>query len=202
LPTNGKPRASIRPGDIRFKDINGDGSVNAQDLTVIGNPNPIHTGGFSNNFTYKNFDLNVFLQWSYGNDVFNANREIFESGVRPSLNQYASFNDRWQLENPTNTMPRANGDVQGYNSSRVVEDASYLRLKTISLGYNLSSKISKKLHVGKVRAYASAQNIYTWTKYSSYDPEVSTRNSALTPGFDYSAYPRARTLVLGLNVSL
>src|SRR5690606_5186991 len=104
LPDNGgASRDLVQPGDIKYKDINNDGTINEYDETIIGNPMPIHIGGFSNNFTYKNFELNVFLQWSYGNDIFNANRIYFEGG-RPvvSRNQFATYVDRWTYENPSN----------------------------------------------------------------------------------------------------
>lgn len=202
IPRNGNP--SVQPGDIKYKDINGDGTVNASDFTIIGRGLPIHTGGFTNSFTYQGFDLSVFLQWSYGNDIINANRMLFEGNGKQSrfFNQYASYADRWQPDNPSNTLFRTGGQGPFYYSSRVVEDGSYLRLKTISLGYNFPEKLLGKAKLKGLRVYASAQNIATWTNYTGSDPEVSVRNSALTPGFDFSAYPRASTLIFGLNVSL
>lgn len=196
--------ASVQPGYIKYKDINGDGAIDAKDYSIIGRGTPLHTGGFTNNFTYKGFDLNVFFQWSYGNDLVNANRLLFEGnakGVR-YLNQYASFVDRWQPDNPSNTLFKTNGQGPINYSSRIIEDGSYLRLKTVQLGYAFSSELLKKLTVKSLRVYATAQNLITWTNYSGPDPEVSVRNSALTPGFDFSAYPRARTIVFGINVSL
>jgi hypothetical protein len=200
---NGSARTAVQPGDIKYKDLNGDGVVNTLDQTVIGRAFPIHVGGFSNNFTYKGFDLNVFLQWSYGNDIVNANRLIFEGNPRLSynLNQYASYADRWSPTNPSNTLHRIGGQGPSYYSSRVIEDGSYLRLKTIQIGYNFSSALLSQIKVKSLRAYLSAQNIYTWTNYSGPDPEVSVKNSTLTPGFDYSPYPRARTLTFGLNAT-
>lgn len=204
VPTNGNSRETIKPGDIKYKDLNGDGVITAADQTVIGRTTPIHTGGFSNNFTYKGFSLNVLLQWSYGNDIFNANRLLFEGNSRASynLNQYASYNNRWTDSNPSNTLYRVGGQGPlGYYSSRVLEDGSFLKLKTVSLSYNISSQFIKKLNIRSLAVTASAQNLYTFTKYTGMDPEVSTKNSALTPGFDYSAYPYARTLVFGINAS-
>jgi TonB-linked SusC/RagA family outer membrane protein len=200
---NGAARTAVQPGDIKYKDINGDGVVNTLDQTVIGRAFPIHVGGFSNNFTYKGFDLNLFLQWSYGNNIVNANRLIFEGNPRLSynLNQYANYADRWSPTNPSNKLHRIGGQGPSYYSSRVIEDGSYLRLKTISFGYNFSSALLSHIKVKSLRAYLSAQNIYTWTNYSGPDPEVSVKNSTLTPGFDYSPYPRARTLTFGLNAT-
>lgn len=199
-------RVATQPGDVKYRDINGDGVVNINDNTVIGNPNPKHIGGFSNNFSYKNFDLNIFFQWSYGNDIVNMNRVIFEGGGEfpNNLNQYATVAERWSPDNPSNTMHKftASSNLQtNLFSTRVVEDGSFLRLKTVSLGYSLPNELLKKLKIRTFRIYASAQNLITWTKYSGYDPEVSVINSALTPGIDLSAYPRARTLTVGLNLS-
>lgn len=204
ITTNGATRNSIQPGDIKYKDLNGDNVVDASDKTTIGNPLPKHTGGFSNNFAYKNFDLNIFFQWSYGNDVFNANRIIFEGdalGYR-NLNQYASYTARWTPTNPSTTLARIGGQgPKGVYSSNDVEDGSYLRLKTVSFGYRLPATLLKKIKVSDIYFSVSGQNLVTWTKYSGMDPEVSVQNTALTPGFDYSAYPRARTLTFDLKVS-
>lgn len=199
---NGSGRDKVQPGDIKYEDINGDGTVNALDRMVIGDPNPDFTGGFANNFAYKNFDLNIFLQFSYGNQVLNANRLVFEGSQRLSLNQFAAYADRWTPENQNNTYFRAKGYGPTAYSSRVIEDASYLRLKTVSFGYNFNRNILKQLKLGSLRVYASAQNLLTWTNYSGLDTEVSTKNSALTRGFDFAAYPRAKTIVFGLTTSL
>ncbi|WP_241738892.1 SusC/RagA family TonB-linked outer membrane protein [Pontibacter beigongshangensis] len=204
IPTNGQPRANIQPGDIKYKDINGDLVVNEMDFTVIGRGLPIHVGGFSNNFSYKGFDLNVFFQWSYGNDIINANRLLFEGNAKRtrSLNQYASYVDRWTPENPSNTLFRTGGQRDTYYSSRVIEDGSFLRLKTVALGYNFQESLVSRVKLKSLRVYVSAQNLFTWTKYSGSNPDVSTRHSALTPGFDFASYPLARTLTVGLSTTL
>ncbi|WP_196783715.1 SusC/RagA family TonB-linked outer membrane protein [Flavobacterium hydrophilum] len=201
--TNGNTRATIQPGDIKYKDQNGDNVVNSQDYVVIGHGLPIHTGGFSNNFTYKGFDLNVFFQWSYGNDILNANRLLFEgnANAQGNLNQYASYQNRWTTENQDSDMFRTRGFFGGGYSTNYVEDGSYLRLKTVALGYNLDSKFVAKLRLKSLRFFVSGQNLVTWTKYSGLDPEVNTYSSALTPGFDFSAYPRARTFAFGTNIT-
>ena len=203
IPTNGNTRTSIKPGDIKYSDLNGDKIVSAADYTVIGNSLPLHIGGFNNNFTYRGFDLNLFFQWSYGNKIQNTNRLVFEgNGINnPYLQQFASFADRWTPENPSNTMFRTNGYFGGGYSSRTIEDGSYLRLKTVSLGYNLPKELLKKIRMSSARIYTSAQNLWTWTKYSGLDPEVSTYNSVLTGGFDYSAYPRPYTVAFGVDVT-
>ncbi len=204
IPNNGVARENIKPGDIRFKDINGDGQIDNNDLTIIGDPNPLHTGGFNNNLSYKKFDLNIFLQWSYGGDLLNANRIEFEGGdpvTRNFLNMFKSFENRWTPENQTNDLYRVGGQGPAVYSSRTIEDGSFLRLKTVALGYTLPATVLKKIKVKTLRMYAAAQNLVTWTNYSGLDPEVSTVNSALTPGFDWSPYPRPRTITLGLNAT-
>ncbi|MCD0488965.1 TonB-dependent receptor [Pedobacter sp. MC2016-14] len=204
LTTNGNPRANILPGDIKYKDINGDLVVDAKDFTIIGRAMPIHRGGFSNNFVYKKFGLNVFFQWSYGSEIFNANKLIFEGNGRGvgALNQYASYASYWTPEQPSSTLFRPNGQGPTYYSTRLLEDGSYLKLKTVSLNYNFSNDWLSKLKIKGLKAYITAQNLYTWTGYSGRDPDVSTRNSALTPGFDWSSYPTPRTIVIGLNANL
>jgi TonB-linked SusC/RagA family outer membrane protein len=201
VPANGTARNQIQPGDIRYRDINGDGDVNADDRTIIGRGAPIHIGGFNNTISYRNFDLNFFFQWSYGNDIFNANRLNFETGNKVYLNQYQSFENRWTPDHTNTDMPRAGGQSGYKYSTRVVEDGSYLRLKTVQLGYNLPSSVLRRLKMKSCRFYLAAQNLVTWTSYSGADPEVAIGYSALTPGFDYSAYPRARTTTLGVNLS-
>ena len=187
----------------KYKDLNGDGIINDNDRTMIGNGLPIHTGGFTNNFAYKNFDLNIFLQWSYGNDVLNANRLMFESGFNRArdLNQFASYANRWTVDNPTSDIPRAtNSSSNKVFSSRIVEDGSFLRLKTLTFGYSLPKTLLLKWRLERVRLYMAAQNLFTITGYSGYDPEVSIREGALTPGLDFSAYPRARMFSFGVNI--
>jgi TonB-linked SusC/RagA family outer membrane protein len=196
--------SSPQPGHIKYRDMNGDGTIGTSDLTVIGRGQPLHIGGFTNNFFYKGFDLNVFMQWSYGNDIMNANRYMFEGNGngRIGMNQYASYIDRWSETNPTNKnfIAKGQGTIGSY-SSRVIEDGSYIRLKTVSLGYNVPTRIIKSLYLSKLRLTVAAQNLWTITNYSGMDPEVSVRNSAISPGFDFSAYPIPRTLVFGLNAT-
>jgi len=200
---NGNTRNTIQPGDIKYKDLNGDNVVDSKDQTVIGRGQPIHMGGFTNNFTYKNFDLSVFLQWSYGNDIYNANRMIFEGNMlnKKNLNQFAEYANRWTPDNQSNTLYRVKGQGPTVYSSRLIEDGSYLRVKTVSLGYNFGAEFLKKASLKSLRIAASGQNLFTFTNYKGMDPEVSVRNSALTPGFDYSAYPRARAIVFSINTS-
>lgn len=194
-------RSAIRPGDPKYRDMNGDGTVDDFDRTIIGSGQPLHTGGLGNNFKWKDFDLNLFFTWSYGNDVLNANRLVFESGRVKQTNQLASYAGRWTPLNPQSDIPRANANGTQVYSSRVVEDGSYLRLKNISLGYTLPRRLLRKAGIGSLRIFVSADNVYTFTSYSGPDPEVSTRNSVLTPGFDWSAYPRAFGITGGVNLT-
>lgn len=200
--TNGNARESIRPGDIKYVDQNGDGVVNEQDMVVIGRAIPIHSGGFNNNFSWKGLNLNVFFQWCYGNDIMNANRIIFEGNYAgKNLNQFRSYVDHWTPENTSSRNYRPGGQgPRGIYSSRTIEDGSFLRLKTLQLSYTLPKKWSSKIRMESVQVYVSGQNLWTWTAYSGLDPEVSTRNSALTPGYDYSAYARNRIYTAGLKI--
>ncbi|MFD1616291.1 SusC/RagA family TonB-linked outer membrane protein [Gelatiniphilus marinus] len=192
---------SHRPGDEKYKDLNGDGQITGADKTIIGNALPKHFGGFGNTFTYKNFQLSAFLQWSYGNDILNANRLVLEGMINGGQNQLATTLNRWTPENQNTDMHRAGG--QGFQdiSSRIVEDGSYLRLKTVNFSYNFSKEVLEKFKLNGLELYLSGQNLITWTDYSGFDPEVSVASSLITPGIDYSAYPKHRTFSLGLNVS-
>lgn len=194
--------ANTQPGMPKYKDVNGDGIIGTNDRTIIGRGLPIHTGGFTNSFTYKGFDLSVFFQWSYGNDIMNANRLFFENaGGKKDLNQFASYANRWTPENPESDIPAATKSASNnVISSRIIEDGSYLRLKTVTLGYTFPKALIAKAKLSNARVYVAAQNLWTWTSYSGYDPEVSVRNSALTPGLDFSSYPRAFTLSFGVNL--
>ena len=202
IPNNTNERSAIQPGDPKLKDLNGDGKVTVEDQTVIGHGLPIHTGGLTNSFAWKNFDLSIFLQWSYGNDVINYNRVKLESLSERHINQLSTVKDHWTPENPTNYLWAVGRGLTNIHTNREVEDASFLRLKNIQMGYNFPIKALKGTGLSSLRVYFSAQNLFTWTKYTGYDPEVSTRNSAMTRGFDYSAYPRATTYTLGVKLGL
>lgn len=195
--------ANTQPGYPKYKDMNGDGVIDSNDRTIIGKGDPKHIGGLTNNLRYRDFDLSIFLQWSVGNDILNANKLMFESGFnkKKDLNQFASYSDRWTVDNPNSDIPRlSNSSSNNVISSRIVEDGSYLRIKNITLGYNVSPKFLKQMHISKARLYMSIQNLYTFTNYSGYDPEVSIKNTALHPGLDFSAYPRAKTFNFGINL--
>ena len=190
---------SVRPGDAKYRDINEDGVVDDNDRTVIGYGQPLATGGFGTSLNFYGFDFNVFFSWSYGNDILNANRLIFETGSGQQSNKFVSYRDRWTPENPASDIPRIYANGTTVYSSRVVEDGSYLKLRNISLGYTLPKRALKKIKFDRLRIYVTADNIATFTKYSGPDPEVSTKHSVLTPGFDWSAYPRAFGVTAGLS---
>lgn len=202
VPDNGNNRNIIQPGDIKYVDQNGDGTITNDDMVVMGRTYPIHTGGFSNDFKWRNLALNVFFQWSYGNDIMNANRIALEGNYAGrAVNQFASYSDRWSFENQDSQNYRAGGyGPRGYYSTRTLEDGSYLRLKNVTLSYDLPKKVIRKLSLSKAQVYVSLQNLWVLTDYSGMDPEVSTMHSTLTPGFDYSAYPRNKTYTFGVKI--
>lgn len=215
--------ANVQPGFIKFKDISGpngvpDGVVDAYDRTEIGNANPKYTGGIGNTFSYKGFDLSVFLNFTVGNDVYNAN---VLNNARLDLeypNSLAQFANRWMSINSAGvrvtdpvelaalnqgkTNPVYNGNSTGRLYSDIIEDGSFLRINNVSLGYNFNKKLLNSLKISRLRVYLTAYNLHVFTKYSGYDPEVSVIRTALTPGVDYSAYPRAKSFVAGINLSL
>lgn len=190
------------PGSIKYADIDGDGEITQDgDRAVIGNAQPKFLAGLTNNFYYKNFDVSIFFYASYGNKVFNQNRQQLEQ-LSGQQNASPDALDRWTPSNPSTTMPRALDDPSTVVSDRFVEDASFLRLKNIVLGYTLPAKLTSKAHFGNVRFYIAAQNILTLTKYTGYDPEVSkNEQTTLTQGVDYAVYPNSKSYQVGLNVT-
>ena len=192
---------SSKPGDLKYKDMNNDGVINGNDATVISNSNPKHYGGFSNNFTYKNFELNILFNWSYGNQVMNLGRFRIEGGQVPFASATEEFwNNRWTLQNSSNRYPSQSGQGKAEVSSYYMEDASFLRLKNITLGYNINkSAFLKKLGVNGLRVYVTGTNLHTWTKYGGFDPEINSY-SQLLPGVDNISYPRERSVIFGANL--
>ncbi len=189
------PTTSTAPGDIKFKDLNGDGIINEQDRTNIGNAVPTFTYGLTNTVTYKNFELTVFLQGSQGNKVLNFTRWYTEGGVSNG-NYTADVLTRWTGPGTTNSMPRlVLNDPNGNNrvSDRFVEDASYLRVKNARLAYTLPASMNKYTRFKKAQVYVSAQNMFTFTKYTGMDPEVGG-------GVDIGFYPQARTYLIGATI--
>ncbi len=190
-------------GDIKYRDLNGNGSFDPGDRTIIGNAQPDFTYGLTNDISYKNFDLNILIQGSYGNDIFNGTRIDLE-GMFDSKNQSVAVLKRWTPTNKNTDIPRAigGGNVKNvYNSSRFVEDGSYARIKALTLGYNFKLKALDKANIKNFKVYATAQNLFTLTKYSGFDPEVNAfGGSATEVGIDYGTYPQSMSITLGANV--
>ena len=220
----------VEPGFWKYQDNGGetdaDGNpiITEDDKQVIGNANPKFYGGITNNFSYKGFDLSIFLNFSYGNDIFNATKfynSLIAQANRTGMAMFDS-NHRWitvgsdgqTITDPAvlanvnagKTVAQINNLQNGDKStihSWAIEDGSFLRINNITLGYTLPKKLIRKVRLSTVRFYVTANNLYTWTKYTGFDPEVSTRNtSGLTPGVDWSSYPRSRSFVFGLNVGI
>lgn len=191
-----------QPGDFKYIDTNGDGEINADDREIIGQALPDFTWGLSNNFSYKNFSLDIFIQGSHGNQLLNSNRFELESGNGLS-NASINLLDRWTPEKPSDLYPRANRNASYLQmSDRYLEDGSYIRVKTITLAYDLPEPVMKFLRIQKVKLYATAQNFFTITKYSGFDPEVGSFGMDNTRmGYDFGSYPSVRTLIFGASIN-
>jgi TonB-linked SusC/RagA family outer membrane protein len=211
---------TIRPGSMKIQDLSGDGKIDLSDRTIIGNANPLNTGGFSINSRIFNFDLGAYFNWSYGNDIYNANKIEYTSTSKYSSRNMISemaTGKRWTnlradgtISNDPTELAAMNANTSLWSpymrtfvlSDWAVEDGSFLRLSTITLGYTLPESISSKIKMKKLRVYASGYNLWLLTNYTGFDPEVSTRRqTSLTPGVDYSAYPKSKSFVFGLNVN-
>ena len=213
---------TIQPGKMKLKDLNNDGVIDETDRTVIGNANPDFTGGFVLNANAYGFDLSASFNFSVGNDVYNANKIEYttagDNGQYRNLGAEMATGNRWTNIDPVSgqlvtdpaalTELNANTNMWSPNmksyvfSDWAVEDGSFLRLNTLTLGYTAPKDLTSKLGVSKLRFYFTGTNVFILTNYSGPDPEVSTRRrTPLTPGVDYSAYPRSRQLVFGLNLN-
>ncbi|MDR2474025.1 MAG: TonB-dependent receptor [Tannerella sp.] len=213
---------SPRPGDMKLVDYDRDGTVTSdyKDRTVIGDANPLHTGGFTLNGRVYGFDLSANFNWSYGNDIYNANKiEWTSTSKYHSRNRIGmmSNGERWTNLLPDGSLSYDPAQLEQMNagttlwspymgkyvlSDWAVEDGSFLRLNTLTLGYTLPSTLTHKVKIKTLRIYATGYNVACWTDYTGFDPEVSTlRKTPLTPGVDYSAYPKSRQIVFGLNLT-
>ena len=212
---------TLRPGSMKLKNLTeGDNAITVDDRKVIGNANPIHTGGITLNGRVYSFDLSALFNWSVGNDIYNANKVEYTS---TSKYQYRNMTTemesgkRWTNLNADGTLSNDPAELTALNANTTmwspymaryvfsdwaVEDGSFLRLNTLTLGYTLPKSILNSMKISNLRVYATGYNVFVLTNYSGFDPEVSTRRrTALTPGVDYSAYPKSRQIVLGLNLS-
>ncbi|MCC3154818.1 TonB-dependent receptor [Hymenobacter sp. BT770] len=211
---------AISLGSIKLKDTNGDGTVTDADKTVIGNANPKLTGGLNQQFTYKGFDASVFLNFVLGNDIYNANKIEFTTSTANTSyanllsvmnNRVKNIDENGVLIADAATFNRVNANASIWSPVRgnyflhsyAVEDGSFLRVNNITLGYSLPKALISKGKLNQLRFYVTLNNLYTFTKYTGYDPEVNTRRGTpLTPGVDYAAYPRSRAFLFGVNIGL
>lgn len=194
-----KMQPSAQPGDIRFVDFNGDGSIDDLDRTKIGKGMPDWTFGFTVGAEYKGFDFNAFFQGTIGNDVF----DISQRGDVPRMNMPSWYLDRWTGEGTSNTVPRmtaANPNKNNRSSDFYVKDGSYVRLKNIQLGYTLPRTLTTRASIQRLRVYVAAENLLTITGYDGFDPELAS-GGYTTIGVDKGIYPQSRTISLGANIT-
>ncbi len=193
-------------GDAIYKDLNNDGQLTAADGTFIGDAQPDYFGGFTNTFNYKGLDFSVFFQYSMGNQMINfGNTTLLNSGEEIDNNQSREALKRWQKEGDLAPIPKYEFGNTFNNrfSSRFVEDASYIRLKNVSLGYTFPKQMISKFKIRNLRVYASGTNIWTWTNYSGADPEVNSLDGSTTAqGLDLYTFPQVRTILFGINLGL
>ncbi|AEW00530.1 SusC/RagA family TonB-linked outer membrane protein [Niastella koreensis] len=224
---HGVPNQTAYPGLPKFRDLDSNGVIDGNDVAVIGNMTPIHTGGFNISASYKGFDLGMYFNWSYGNQIYNANKlaslygpkeaGVYENHLAILKDAYKIYDvqngqlvklttpDQLNAANANAKLPLAYNEV-GVTSTLGIEDGSFLRLNTLMLGYTLPKSIVSKAKISNLRIYGSIYNVFTLTSYSGLDPEVNVdpnHNSAIYPtvGFDFGAYPRPRSYVVGVNLS-
>jgi TonB-linked SusC/RagA family outer membrane protein len=210
---------TVRPGSLKLIDNTGDHLVNVDDCVIIGDANPKNTGGFNLDARFYGFDLSAVFNWSYGNDIYNANKIEYTTGryqfrnmidIMAEGKRWTNVNAAGELVNDAAELAAMNENTTMWSpymtrhvfSDWAVEDGSFLRLSTLSFGYTIPSVILDKVHLQNLRFYVSGYNVFILTNYSGFDPEVSARrNTGLTPGVDYSAYPKSRQILFGLNLS-
>lgn len=198
--------ASTKPGDFKFEDADQNGTINlTSDRVILGSYQPKYTFGFATDFQWKSFDLSAAFQGVAGNKILNLGRRYFYNH-EGNMNNYIGALNRWKSESDPGSGQnvRANRVGKGQNgitSSWHIEDGSYLRVRNITLGYTLSTAVSDRLSIAKARLYISLQNMFTFTNYEGYNPEVSNRTASTTNGEDYGVYPTAKTVSVGINVN-
>ena len=191
-------------GDQKYVNRDGNGVINSDDKMIIGRAQPLFVCGFNNSFSFKGFDLTIYIDGSYGNDICNMNRM---RGMQfGSLHQFAEVMNRWTRENPSDIYPkvrnRNNAVATLLFSDLHIEDGSFLRIQNINLGYALPSALTQKISISKARVFASIQNVHTFTKYSGYTPDVSiNRANNLQMGHDNGAYPTPVIYNFGINLT-
>jgi len=191
----------FKGGDLKFRDMNKNGTIDINDRIILGNPQPKFTGGFNNTFTYKGFDLGILITFSYGNHIVNGTRYTVEAAT--GFSDDINLLRRWRKEGDLTDIPRVDyADPAGNKrfSNRWIEDGSYARLKTVTLGYKLPLTLISRYHLQSLRVYASSQNLLTLTKYTGYDPEESSFYAGTNIGVDQGTYPQYRSFTFGINV--
>jgi len=185
-------------GELIYRDLNNDGRLSVSDRTFIGDPNPKFTYGFTNDLSYKGFNLSLFIQGSQGNDIFNASRMETE-GMYDGKNQTVAVLQRWRVPGQVTDVPKAGFNM--LNSTYFVEDGSYLRLKNVALSYNIKSEALGRAGISKLQPFISATNLLTLTKYKGFDPEVNQwGNNGAIQGIDWGTYPQSKSFVVGLSM--
>lgn len=203
---------NIRPGDVKFKDQNGDGIIDEKDRTYLGSAIPKYTYGATANMEYKNFDLSVFFQGAYGNKIYLQVNQDIEGFYRGFNLTHRVYDERWHGEGTSNKMPRVSWKGSTNNkipSSRFLEDGSYVRLKNVQIGYSIPATIINRWHVKSLRFYFTGQNLWTLTKFTGLDPEMHTSDNInaekyhgdVAAGIDWGTYPSAKSFILGLNLN-
>ncbi len=213
---------SPQPGVMKLIGLGGDSALSTADRTIIGSAQPKFFGGINQTFTLGAFDASIFLNYSVGNKIMNANKIEFSSGYTPGANLPAAFNGRWRnVDNNGNLItdptalaalnahatiwePQVTGSANAFLPvSWAIEDGSFLRLNNLTIGYTIPSEALRRAKITRLRVYITGNNLYVLTRYSGYDPEVNTRRATpATPGVDYSAYPRSRNYLFGVNLTL
>ncbi|GAB6012857.1 SusC/RagA family TonB-linked outer membrane protein [Viscerimonas tarda] len=192
---------NVQPGDRKYVNQNDDNLINDEDRVILGTSQPKFTYGFTNTFSYKGFDALAVIQGSYGNKIYNALKQQLEITTLYS-NVLSTFADRWTPTNPSNDIPRATSSPSAVVTDRNIEDGSYVRLKSLTLGYTFPAKVLAPAKIKKARVFVTGQNLFTLTGYSGYDPEVSTyEQNNLFQGIDYGAYPSSRSFLFGVELS-
>lgn len=190
-------------GDIQFEDLNNDGVINENDMRALGSPQPTFTYGITNSFSYKSFDLSIFLNGSQGGEILNALKYTTAGLASLYQNQLSSSANFWSPSNPNSNIPAPKSGTDNPNlkmSDRFMESASFLRIQNVNLGYNVPSSLLKTIHVSRLKAYVSVQNLYTFTNYSGLDPEIgSTNQNVFLSNVDLGRYPIPRTITFGIN---
>jgi hypothetical protein len=195
---------TVGAGDYRFVDQNKDGQLNEDDKVTIGSPYPDFTMGMTGDFSYKGFDLNIFMYWNYGNDIFNTVKVFTETPYEQTNMSSYMLTDAWRPDNTDATIAQLGGDRQNNyarSSNAFIEDGSFLRFKNISLGYTIPETVSRKANIEKLRVYVALQNYFTISKYSGRDPELGSTWGVFVQKADLGNYTIPKTLNFGINAT-